>query len=141
MKRTIFLVVTLTLAACTTTPEPTELASNTNVIAGYWSGKVAGELDIGQDAPPRNVGVIIKPDCTTGKACGKFAEDGHCPGDIVLMKVDGNRFYFLSETASGDRHMCGEGNIRMIDLELRSDGTMGFVYHNGTTLTGILQKK
>ena len=141
MKRTIFLIMTLALAACTTTPEPTEQASNTDAIAGYWSGEATGELDAGQELQLRDVGVAIKPDCTTGKVCGKFSEDGHCPGDIVLKKIDGNRFYFLSETASGARGTCGAGNIRMIDLELRPDGTIDFVYHNGEILTGILHQK
>jgi len=136
MKRLIFLVVSLILVACTSKP-----INNTDSIAGYWSGKVDGINDSGQEIPPRDVGVLIIAGCTTSEVCGKFSEDGHCPGDIMLMKIEENRFTFLSETASGARQSCGEGDIRMIDLELQPDGTILFMFQNGTTLTGILHKK
>ena len=136
MKRFILLMVILALAACTIKP-----TSNTDSIAGYWSGKAAGELDTGGELPPRDIQIILIAGCITGKVCGKFSEDNQCPGDIILMKVDENRYSFISETASGARHICGKGDIRMFDLDLRSDGTIHFEYHNGATLTGILQRK
>jgi len=89
MKHAIILIVILTFAACTSKP-----ATNTDPIAGYWSGKVDGIGDTEQENAPREVGILIIAGCTIGKVCGKYSEDGHCPGDIVLMKVDGNRFSF-----------------------------------------------
>lgn len=115
-------------------------AIDTDSIAGYWSGEVVGKPAAGKDVPPRDVQVIIIPGCTVGKVCGKFSEDNQCPGDIVLTMVAGNRYRFLSETVSGARHIYGSGDIRRFDLELRSDGTIQFMYHNGATLTGVLQR-
>ena len=138
MKSVIFLVVILALTACTLTQEPTEIAFNTDTIAGYWSGKVAGNLDTGQEIRPRDIGILIIAGCTKGKVCGKLVEDDRCPGELILMKVDGNRYRFISDMESGTKHICAKDVIRMIDLELRSDGTIYFVYHNGATLTGIL---
>lgn len=141
MKRVIFLILILALAACTIMPESTEPGINTDTIAGYWSGKVEGELDTGGELPPRDIGILIIAGCTVGKVCGKFSDDDQCPGDIILIEADGNRYNFLSETVSGTRHFCGKGNNRMIDLELRTDGAIYFVYHNGATLTGILHRR
>jgi hypothetical protein len=141
MKRVIFLIVILALAACTITPKPAQPAINTDTIAGYWSGQVAGKLDTGQALPSRDVGILIIAGCTIGKICGKMAEDDQCPGDIILTNVNGNRYYFLSETLSGTQYFCAKGDFRTIELELRSDGTIYFVYHNDATLTGILQRK
>jgi hypothetical protein len=141
VKRVIFLVVILALTACTITREPTDLAINTDTIAGYWSGKVAGKLGTGQELHQKDVGILIIAGCTIGKVCGKLAEDNQCPGDLILMKVDGNQYTFISETGSGTKHICAKGVIRMINLELSSDGTIYFVYHNGATLTGILSTK
>lgn len=136
MKRFVLLLLSLTLAACTS-----KSATSTDSIAGYWSGRVDGISDTGQEIPPREVGILIIKGCTTGKVCGKLSEDGHCPGDIIFTKVDGNRYNFLSETASGSRHSCGEGSLRLIDLELKPDGTILLMFHNGITLTGLLRKK
>ena len=141
MKQVIFLIMILAFAACTLTQEPTEAAINTDTIAGYWSGKVAGKLGTGQELHQKDVGILIIAGCTIGKVCGKLAEDNQCPGDLILMKVDGNQYTFISETLSGTQHICAKGDIRMIDLELRSDGTIYFVSHNGANLTGILQRK
>ena len=141
MKRVIFLILILALAACATSPEPTEPGINTDSIAGYWSGEVAGKLDNGDELPPRDIKIIIIAGCKVGKVCGKFTEDEHCPGDIILLNVDGNRYKFIYETTSGAQHICGSGDFRTIDLKLLSDGTINFMYHNGATLTGILQRK
>lgn len=141
MKRVVFLILILVLAACTILPESTEPGFNTDTIAGYWSGKVEGELDTGGKLPPIDIGILIIADCTVGMVCGKFSEGGQCPGDIILLKVDENQYSFLSETASGTRHICGKGDIRIFDLDLRPDGTIHFEYHNGATLTGVLQRK
>lgn len=141
MKHVIFLILILALAACTTSPEPTEQGINTDSIAGYWSGEVTGKLDNGAELPPRDIKIIIIADCNIGEVCGKFAEDDQCPGDIILLDVNENQFDFISETKSGTRRICGEGDISMIDLELRPEGTIYFVYHNGATLTGILLRK
>ena len=135
-KQVLLLILIFGLTACTSKP-----ATNTNLIAGYWSGKVDGIGDTEQENAPREVGILIIAGCTVNKVCGKYSEDGHCPGDIVLMKVDRNRFSFLSETASGSRQACGSGDIRTIDLELLSDGTIDFLYHNGDSLSGILERK
>lgn len=129
-------MVILLLTACTIMP-----ANNTDSIAGYWSGDATGVDHNGQELAPRDVGILIIAGCTTGKVCGKFSEDNHCPGDIVLTKVAGNRFNFIAETVSGTRDACGGGDLRMIDLELRLDGTVNFTFHNGATLTGILKRK
>jgi len=134
MNRLSLLIVILALAACTGKP-----TTNTDSIAGYWSGNVDVIGDTGQENSPRVVGILIIKDCTTGKVCGKFALDGNCPGDIKLLEVDGNRFTFLSETASRSSDVCGGGYIRTIDLELQSDGTVDFLYHNGDSLSGILE--
>lgn len=141
MKGVIFLILILAFAACTITPEPTGPAINTDAIAGYWSGSVTGKLGSGQELPPRDIQIIIIAGCTVGKVCGKSSEDDQCPGEIILLKVDGNQYNFISETVSGTRHICGKGGNKMIDLELQSDGTIYSVYHNGATLTGILQRK
>jgi len=141
MKWVICLIVTLALTACASTNDSKEPEIDTDSIAGYWSGEVVGKPAAGKDVSPRDVQVIIIPGCTIGKVCGKFSEDNQCPGDIVLTMVAGNRYSFLSETASGARHICGSGDIRRFDLELRSDGTILFVYQNGATIMGILQKK
>ncbi len=141
MTHVIFLIVILALTACTITPESTEPVINTDTIAGYWSGKVAGKPGTGQELHQKDVGILIITGCTIGKVCGKFAEDDQCPGDIILLKVEGNRYRFISDMESGTKHICAKDVIRMIDLELRSDGTIYFVYHNGATLTGILQRK
>ena len=93
------------------------------------------------EIPPKNVGILIRAGCTTGKVCGKYSEGGQCPGDIILTKVNENRFHFLYETASGTRNSCGTGATRMIVLELLANGTIQFNFHNGITLTGTLRKK
>ena len=139
--RSLFLILTLALAACTNTPEPIAPVIDTDTIAGYWSGKAAGKLDTGKELLPREIGILIIADCTIDKVCGKFAEDGQCPGDIVLLKIEGNRYFFIAETLSGTTHRCGTGNSIVIELELRSEGTIYFVSHNGATVTGILQRK
>ena len=99
MTHVIFLIVILALTACTITREPTDLAINTDTIAGYWSGKVAGNLDTGQELHQKDVGILIITGCTIGNVCGKFAEDDQCPEDIILLKVDGNRYTFISASA------------------------------------------
>ena len=141
MMRSLFLILTLALAACTNTPEPIAPVIDTDTIAGYWSGKAAGKLDTGKEVLPIEIGVLIIADCAIDNVCGKFAEDGQCPGDIILLKIEGNRYFFIAETLSGTTHRCGIGNSIVIELELRSEGTMYFVNHNGATLTGILQRK
>ena len=141
MMRVIFLIVILALAACTITPKPAQPALNTDSIAGFWSGKVTGRLETGQELPSRDIGILIIAGCSSGKVCGKMAEDDQCPGPIILRNVDGNRYYFLSETVSGTRYLCAKGDFRTLELELRSDGTIYFVHKNGATLTGILQRK
>ena len=128
-------MVILLLAACTNKP-----ATNPDSIARYWSGNVTGVSQNGQELPNRDVGIIIIAGYTTGKVCGKFSEDDHCPGDIVLRKVAGN-LYFISETVSGTRYARGGGDLRKIDLELHLDGTVDFAFHNGASITGILQRK
>jgi hypothetical protein len=133
--------VILALTACTNNSETGDPTINTDMIAGYWSGTVAGYLDSGDELPPRDIGILIIADCSIGDVCGKFSEGDQCPGDIILKMVDGNRYSFLSETVIGTRHICGEGNTSTIDLELLSDGTIYLVTHNGATLTGILQRK
>jgi hypothetical protein len=54
MKRLILLFLSLTLAACTS-----KSANSTDSIAGYWSGRVDGISDSGQEIPPRDVGVYV----------------------------------------------------------------------------------
>ena len=139
--RTLFLIVILALAACTINPEPTAPAIDTDTIAGYWSGNVAGKLDTGKELPPGDVGILLIAGCVIDKVCGKYSEDGHCPGDIILSKIEEDRYYFIAETLSGTTHRCGMDNSIVIELELRSDGTIYFVSHNGATVTGILQRK
>ena len=141
MKRVICLVVILALSACGTTPDTEESTINTDSIAGYWSGEVVQKPDTGQELDPIDIKIIIIAGCTAGKVCGKLTEGDHCPGDIVLKKIAGNVYNFLYETVSGAGHLCGSGDFRMIDLELRSNGTILFVYQNGATITGILQRK
>ena len=139
--RALFLIVILALAACTINPEPTTTAIETDAIAGYWSGQVAGKFDTGIEIPSIDVGILIIAGCAIDKVCGKYSEDGHCPGDIILSKVDGNIYFFIAETLSGTSHRCGIDNNIVIELELRSDGTIYFVSQNGATVTGILQRK
>ena len=141
MKGVIFLILILTITACSFTTKPTEAEISTDTIAEYWSGEVTGNLDNGDELPPRDIQIIIIAGCTFGKVYGKSSEDDQCPGEIILLKVDGNQYNFISETVSGTRHICGKGDNKMIDLELQSDGTIYSVYHNGATLTGILQRK
>ncbi len=95
LMRTLFLIVILALAACTINPEPTAPAIDTDTIAGYWSGNVAGKLDTGKELPPGDVGILLIAGCVIDKVCGKYSEDGHCPGDIILSKVDGNIYFFI----------------------------------------------
>jgi len=140
MKSAIFLILILVFAACTVTPEPVESEINTDTIAGYWSGIVEGEFDTGQELPPSNVGILIIAGCTIGNVCGKFSENHECPGDIVLMKVDGNQYSFFAKMGASAKRPCGAGSMRMIDLELRSDGTIYYVNDNGASQTGVLQK-
>jgi hypothetical protein len=141
MKSVINLVVILVLSACGTTPDTEAPTINTDNIAGYWSGEVVQKLDTGQELDPIDIKIVIIAGCTAGKVCGKLTEGDYCPGEIVLQKITGTTYSFLSETVSGTGHMCGSGDFRVIDLELRSDGTILFMYHNGATISGILQRK
>jgi len=138
MKHVMFLIVAFALTACTVAPEP---IVTTSTIAGNWSGEVKGKLKDGQELDSRTIQLLIMSECTAGKICGKVAEDGHCPGDLILLKVDGFRFEFLSQAVSSAQHICGFGDIRMIELEIISDVTIEYVAHNGVTLSGILKKK
>ncbi|MES0343615.1 MAG: hypothetical protein ABUK16_05810 [Anaerolineales bacterium] len=138
--RKLLLIVVLALAACTITPEPTVPAINTDSIAGYWSGNVISEIGTGEDPPPSVVGILIISDCAIGNVCGKFSENGLCPGDIILQRIEGERFTFTAETQSGTTHRCGMGNQIIIDLTLLPDGTLSFVNHNGDIHSGILKK-
>lgn len=140
MKHILFNLVFLTLVACAINPLRSETDTNTDLIAGYWSGEVTGVLDNGEELPSKSIGILIKAGCTVGNPCGKLSEDGYCPGDIILLKVDGNRYSFLSETVSGTQHICGVGDMRQIDLVLRSDGKILFDYKNGAIISGVLQK-
>lgn len=139
--RAFLLIVILALAACTSTSEPTAPAIDTDTIAGFWSGRITGKLDTEKESPAIDVGILIIAGCVIDNVCGKYSEDGHCPGDIILSKVEENRYFFIAETLSGTTHRCGMSNSIIIELELRSDGTIYFVSHNGATLTGILQMK
>jgi hypothetical protein len=138
--RKLFLIVVLALAACTITPEPTVPAINTDSIAGYWSGNVVREIGTGEDPPPKVVGILIISGCAIGNVCGKFSENGQCPGDIILQRIEEGRFSFTAETQSGTTHRCGMGNQIIIDLTLLPDGTLSFVNHNGDIQSGILKK-
>ncbi len=42
--RSLFLILILSLAGCTNTPEPIAPVIDTDTIAGYWTGKAAGKL-------------------------------------------------------------------------------------------------
>lgn len=132
----MLLIVSVIFTTCTYKP-----TINTDPIAGYWHGKVENIKDTDGEIQPKDIGILIIAGCTTGKVCGKFSEGGQCPGDIILTKVNGNRFHFLLETVSGTRHSCGTGATRMIVLELIPNGSMKFNFHNGITLAGTLQKK
>jgi hypothetical protein len=130
----------MTLAACTISPDPTQPAISTDSIAGYWSGNIVSEIGVEEDLPPSVVGILIISDCAIGNVCGKFSENGKCPGDIILQRVEGGRFSFTAETQSGTTYRCGMGNQIIIDLTLLPDGTLAFVNHNGETHSGILMK-
>ena len=142
MKYIIILKLFLIITSCTIISDLTEPVINTDMIAGNWSGKISGLHNSDHELNPRDIQMIIIAGCTIGNVCGKLSEDNYCPGDIILLKVDGTRFEFLSETVSGVQHICGTGDLRKIELELRSDETIYFVNQNGATyLTGILYKK
>jgi hypothetical protein len=136
MKPIIFLITILALAACTGQP-----VNNTDPIAGYWSGNVDKTGDDGQELPPVVIGILIVAGCTPGEVCGKYSEDGHCPGDISLMKIDGNRFSFRSENAGGSRSACGTGDTLMLDLELNLDGTILLVFQNESAISCIMERQ
>ena len=138
--RKLFLTVVMAIAACTLTPEPTAPAIDTDSIAGYWSGNAVREFGAGEDPPPKVVGILIISDCAIGDVCGKFSENGQCPGDIILQRVEEGKFSFTAETQSGTTYRCGMGNQIIIDLTLLPDGTLSFVNHNGEIHSGILMK-
>lgn len=138
--RKLFLILIMTLAACTISPDPTQPVINTDSIAGYWSGNIVSEIGAEEDLPPSVVGILIISDCAIGNVCGKFSENDKCPGDIILQRVEGCRFSFTAETQSGTTYRCGMGNQIIIDLTLLPDGTLAFVNHNGETHSGILMK-
>jgi len=130
----------MALAACAISSDPTQPIINSDSIAGYWSGNIVREIGAEEDLPPGVVGILIISDCAIGNVCGKFSENGKCPGDIILQRVEGGRFSFTAETQSGTTDRCGMGNQIIIDLTLLPDGTLAFVNHNGETHSGILMK-
>ena len=109
-------------------------------IAGCWSGNVVREIGAGEDPSTQVVGILIISDCDTGNVCVKFSENGQCPGDSILQRIEGERFSFTAETQSGATHRCRMGNHIIIDLTSLPDGTLSFVNHNGELHSGILKK-
>ncbi len=138
--RKLFLILVMALAACAISPDPTQPIINTDSIAGYWSGNIVREIGAGEDLLPSVVGILIISDCAVGNVCGKFSENGQCPGDIILQRIEEGRFSFTAETQSGTTYRCGMGNQIIIDLTLLPDGTLSFVNHNGEIHSGILKK-
>jgi len=138
--RKLFLILAMALAACAISSDPTQPIINSDSIAGYWSGNIVREIGAGEDLPPSVVGILIISDCAIGNVCGKFSENGQCPGDIILQRIEEGRFSFTAETQSGTTYRCGMGNQIIIDLTLLPDGTLSFVNHNGEIHSGILKK-
>ena len=136
MKFFIFLFVGMVLTSCSNNP-----AKNTDRIAGNWYANVDWFSEDGEEITTKEIGILIIPNCTTGMVCGKFSQEGQCPSDIILTKVDGNLFFFIAETVSGTRHSCSAGGAGLIELNLQLDGTLHFMFHSGIERRGILIKK
>jgi hypothetical protein len=116
------------------------MVSFSNRSTGYWSGNILREIGAGEDPLTQVVGILINSDCDTGNVCGKFSKNGQCPGDIILQRIEGERFSFTAETQSSTTHRFGMGNQIIIDLTSLPDGTLFFVNHNGDLHSGILKK-
>jgi hypothetical protein len=114
-----------------------EVAGNTNVIAGTWSGSISNNA--GTFSTPLKLS--IQPDCEAGNICGTFtAPQLPCSGDLFLNEIAAAHFIFIEQHASGAAS-CISGGYEY--LQLLEDGTLSYAFSSqstGDSSTGILHR-
>jgi hypothetical protein len=87
--------------------------SNTDTIAGEWTGKTVG---IDDPSFSTQIDLSIDEGCTVGKLCGTVsAPDFPCNGDIALESIIGNTYTFIEQNMQGSSS-CFSGAFDYIRL-------------------------
>jgi hypothetical protein len=87
--------------------------SNTDTIAGEWTGTAVG---IDDPSFSTQIDLSIDEGCTVGKLCGTVsAPDFPCNGDIALESIIGNTYNFIEQNMQGSSS-CFSGAFEYIRL-------------------------
>ena len=97
------------------TPVP---ASTTDLVAGKWTGTVAGA----DNSFSARIDLSILPGCQVGSVCGTVASTP-CTGELALQAIDGPTFVFVEQKMIGGP-TCLSGGREY--LQLQADGTLLF---------------
>jgi hypothetical protein len=115
-----------------------EVVSNTNGIAGTWSGTISNEARTFST----RLELSIQTNCKAGNICGTFTVPQlPCSGKLFLQEIDGKTYIFIEQNATG-AESCTSGGYEY--LQLKPDGTLDYRYAmtSGSAITssGILNQ-